>query len=59
MTETTEALDCDGFAAHNMHLAHRVEDRDASAEKRRIACGVNVFGNVNDGFRLEDAIFGI
>ena len=59
MTETTESLDCDGFAAHDMHLAHRIEDRDASAEERRVACCVNVLGNVNDGFRLEDAVFGI
>lgn len=59
VAEAAEALDADGFAARNLHLAHGIEDCDAGTEERRIACRVNVCRDTDGGFRAEDAVFGI
>ena len=59
VAEAAEALDSDGFAARDLHLAHGIEDCDAGTEERRIACGVNVCGDTDGGFRAEDAVFGV
>ena len=58
VAETAETLYGDGFTARNLHLSHRIEDGDASAEKRRVACGINLCGDVDGGFGAKDAIFG-
>ena len=58
MAETAETLDRDGFAARDFHLAHGVEDGDAGAEDWGVACGVDVWGDVDGGFGAKGAVFG-
>ena len=58
MAETAEALDRDGFAAGDVHVAHAVEDGDAGAEDGGVARGVDVWGDVDGGFGAQGAVFG-
>ena len=58
VAEAAEALDRDGFAARDFHLAHGVEDCDAGAENGGVGGGVDVGGDVDGGFGAEGAVFG-
>ncbi len=58
MSKPSKTLYGDRFARHDIHLAHAVEDGDAGTEDGGVGGGVDVRGDLDGSFSLEDAVFG-
>ncbi len=59
MAEASQALNGNGFASPDVHVADGVEDRQTSTENGRITRGINVGRNVDSRLGANNSILGV